>query len=223
MTQITDIRLAASDGHAFAAAEALPAGTPRGGIVLIQEVFGVNHHIRAVVAQYAEAGYAVVAPALFDRAARDTTLGYNEADLARGRELRMQIGWDGPVLDVSAALAHLAPHGRTGVIGYCWGGSVAFLSATRLSPNAAVCYYGGQIIQFKDEAAKAPVQMHFGERDTIITPDDVAAIRAAQPDADIHVYPAGHGFNCTERADYDPESARTALERTLAFLQRHVG
>ena len=100
---------------------------------------------------------------------------------------------------------------------------MAFLSATRLSPNAAVCYYGGQIIQFKDETAQAPVQMHFGERDTIIIPDDVAAIRAAQPDADTHVYPAGHGFNCTERADYDPQSARTALERTLAFLQRHVG
>ena len=216
------IALTAADGHRLDAYEARPDGKARAGLVVIQEVFGVNHHIRAVADGFAGHGYAVAAPSLFDRAERGVELGYGEDDLARGRALRMAIGWDGPVSDVAVAIAHLASDGPVGVIGYCWGGSVAWLSATRLRPSCAVCYYGGQIIQFKDETAGCPVLMHFGARDPIITADDVTAIRAAQPGAEIHVHDAGHGFNCTERADYNPAVAAAALARTLTFLEAHL-
>ena len=199
--------LVAEDGHTLSAYQALPAGAATAGLVLIQEVFGVNHHIRAVADQFAQRGFAVVAPALFDRADRDVELGYGEADLALGRELRTKIGWNGPVWDVAAAMEAVRPYGRTAVVGYCWGGSVAWLAATRLQPACAVCYYGGQIVDFKDEVPHCPVLMHFGQHDPIITPDAVAAIRAAQPSMESHIYPAGHGFNCTERADFSPESA----------------
>ena len=163
-----------------------------------------------------------MAPALFDRAERGVELGYGDTDLAMGRELRTTIGWNGPVWDVAAAMEAVRPHGRVAVLGYCWGGSVAWLAATRLQPACAVCYYGGQIIDFKDESPHCPVLMHFGEQDHIITPDAVAAIRAAQPSVESHVYPAGHGFNCTERADFSPASAQLALERTLAFFNTHL-
>ena len=216
------ISLTAADGHRLAAYEARPETGARAGLVVIQEVFGVNHHIRAVADGFAGHGYAVVAPSLFDRAERGVELAYGEDDLARGRVLRTGIGWDGPVSDVAAAIAHLANDGPVGVIGYCWGGSVAWLSATRLGPGCAVCYYGGQIVQFKDETAGCPVLMHFGARDPIITADDVTAIRAAQPNAEIHVHDAGHGFSCTARADYAPDVAASALARTLTFLETHL-
>ena len=218
------IDLTAEDGHSLSAYAVEPAGPPRGGLVVVQEVFGVNHHIKAVADGFAGQGYTVIAPALFDRAERGVALGYGEADLARGRALRTGIGWDEPILDVGAAMARAAAAGPVAVIGYCWGGSVAFLAACRLRPAAAVCYYGGQIIQFKGETPVCPVQMHFGARDPIIPPDDTAAIRLAQPDAQIHVYEdAGHGFNCTERPDYHADCSALALHRTLAFLERHVG
>ncbi len=214
--------LVAEDGHDFSAYRALPDGEAKAALVLIQEVFGVNHHIRAVADQYAERGFAVIAPALFDRAERGVELGYGETDLAFGRELRTKIGWNGPVWDVAAAMDSVRNHGRVAVMGYCWGGSVAWLAATRLQPACVVCYYGGQIIDFKDEAPHCPVLMHFGEHDPIITSDAVTAIKAAQPSAEIHVYDAGHGFNCTERADFSPDSAELALERTLAFFDIHL-
>lgn len=218
------IPLTAADGHGLSAYAVGPAGPPRGGLVVIQEVFGVNHHIRAVADGFAERGYAVIAPSLFDRAERGVELGYGEADLARGRDLRTAIGWEGPVHDVAAALEKATEAGPAGVIGYCWGGSVAFLAACRLNPAAAVCYYGGQINQFKGETPACPVQMHFGAHDPIIPPADAAAIRLAQPEAQIHVYEdAGHGFNCTERPDFHADCAALARQRTLAFLERHVG
>ena len=222
MTDIPTCTLVAEDGHELSAYQALPDGEAKAGLVLIQEVFGVNHHIRALADQYANRGFAVLAPALFDRAERGVELGYGENDLALGRELRTSIGWDGPVRDVAAAIAALPTDKRVAVMGYCWGGSVAWLAATRLQPACVVCYYGGQIIDFKDEAPHCPVLMHFGEQDHIITPDAVSAIKAAQPSAEIHVYPAGHGFNCTERADFNPQSAELALERTLAFFDTHL-
>ncbi len=223
-TRSGPVSLTAEDGHSLSAYTVGPTESPRGGLVILQEVFGVNGHIRAVADGFAEHGYAVIAPALFDRAERGVELGYGEADLARGRSLRTGIGWDGPVRDVAAAMDHVAVDGPVAVIGYCWGGSVAFLAACRLKPAAAVCYYGGQIIQFKGETPACPVQMHFGARDPIIPPDDAAAIRLAQPDAQIHVYEdAGHGFNCTERPDYNADCSALALHRTLAFLSRQVG
>ncbi|MCB9946565.1 MAG: dienelactone hydrolase family protein [Rhodospirillaceae bacterium] len=220
----TGIRtLVAEDGHELTAYQALPEGEPKAGLVLIQEVFGVNHHIRAVADHFAGRGFAVIAPALFDRVERGIELGYGEADLARGRELRTTIGWQGPMMDTAAAMRAFDTSGkRVAVIGYCWGGSIAWLAATRLHPACTVCYYGGQIGDFKDEAPHCPVLMHFGERDHIITPDVVQAIRQAQPSVEIHVYPAGHGFNCTERPDFHAESAHQALDRTLTFFDTHL-
>ncbi len=219
--------LAAQDGHRLSVYRAAPKARAKAGLVVIQEVFGVNYHIRAVCNRFAEQGYAVVAPALYDRLERGVELGYDEASLARGRELRTRLGWEAPVLDTATALKAARsdlrqPVSRVGVVGYCWGASVTWLAATRLTPDCAVCYYGAQIAQFKDERPGCPVLMHFGERDPLISAEDVAAIRAAQPEPEIHVYPAGHGFNCTERADFHPDSAALALERSLGFFAKHL-
>jgi carboxymethylenebutenolidase len=223
MPKSQTLTLTAADGHQFSAYRADPDGAARGGIVVIQEIFGVNGHIRGVADRFAAAGYAALAPALFDRLARGTELGYDEAGIARGRELRAELGWDDPLKDVAAAVAALADAGKVGAVGYCWGGSVAWLSATRLAVAGAVSYYGGQIIEFKDEPPRAPALMHFGDKDAGIPMTDVEAIRAAQPGVPIHVYPAGHGFNCDQRADFHKESADLALERTLAFFAEHIG
>ena len=211
----------AEDGHALSAYRADPWSTPRGGVVVIQEIFGVNAHIRSVCDRFAEAGYAALAPAVFDRVERDVELPYTEEGIARGRSLRERLAWDDAVKDVAAAAAALEDAGRVGAVGYCWGGSLAWLAATRLG-LPSVCYYGGQIIQFVDEKPRAPVMLHFGEKDTLIPPEDVERIRAAHPDIPIHMYAAGHGFNCNARADYHPESADLAQARTLVFFAEHL-
>jgi carboxymethylenebutenolidase len=219
------VTLEASDGHRFDAYQAFPAGPARGGVVIIQEIFGVNRHIRALVDEYAAAGYAAVAPAVFDRARRGVELGYTPEGTVEGRALRAQIGWDAPLLDIEAAARALsARNGRAAaVIGFCWGGSLAWLTACRSARVAcAVGYYGGQIAQFLGERPRVPVLLHFGERDVLIPAGDVEAIRRAHPEAEVFVYPAGHGFNCTDRADHDPVSAAAARERTLSFLQQHL-
>jgi carboxymethylenebutenolidase len=220
--------LEASDGHTLDAYQALPAGAARGGVVIVQEIFGLNHHIRSVVDQYAEAGYVALAPAIFDRARPGVELGYTPEGTQEGRALRTRIGWEAPLLDIAAAAREVSA--RTGhapaVIGYCWGGSLAWLAAAcGLEVACAVAYYGGQIAQLireSPERPRVPVLLHFGERDALIPASDVEAIRRAHPAAEVFVYPAGHGFNCTERADHSPASAAEALERTLAFLQRHL-
>jgi carboxymethylenebutenolidase len=217
------MELMAGDGHLLEAYRAEPGGRPRGGLVVIQEIFGVNAHIRAVADRLAAEGYVALAPALFDRIDKGVELDYTEAGTARGRELRTGLGWDKPLADVAAAAAALEPAGKVGAMGFCWGGSLAWLAATRLEVACAVCYYGGQIAQFADERPRGPVVMHFGDRDPLIPPEDVARIRAAQPAVTIHTYPAGHGFNCDLRADYDAESAARAFGRTLAHLAAHVG
>ena len=217
------VGLQASDGHEFSAYRADPPGAPKGGIVIVQEVFGVNSHVRGVCDGYAADGYAVVAPALFDRVERDVELGYQGEDLTRGRELRGALGWDQALLDIQAAMAAVKPAGKLGVIGYCWGGSLAWLSATRLGVDAAVCYYGGQIIDFVDGSPQCPVMLHFGEKDAFITSEHVETIRQAHQGVPIFTYPAGHGFNCEQRADYDEESATLARSRTLELISEHVG
>ncbi len=217
------IPLTATDGHALDAYRAEPEGRPRGGIVVIQEIFGVNDHVREVCDRFAGAGYVTVAPALFDRAEKGVELAYDDDGMAAGRDLRARVDWDGPVSDIAAAVQALRPLGKVGVVGYCWGGSLAWLAACRLDVDCVVGYYGGQIIEFKDEQPRCPVILHFGETDASIPMTDVDAIRAAQPDVPVHVYPAGHGFNCDKRASYDAASAREALPRTLELLARHVG
>lgn len=217
------IELTASDGHVLSAYRADPQGGARGAVVIVQEVFGVNDHVRGVCDGYADDGYAVVAPALFDRVKQGVELGYEGDDLTHGRELRGELGWDNPLLDVQAAAAALRPAGKVAVIGYCFGGSVAWLAATRLAVDAAVGYYGGQVADFIDEEPKCPVLLHFGETDAFIPVENVDKIQERRPGIPLYRYPAGHGFNCESRADYHEESARLARERTLNFIRQHIG
>ncbi len=217
------ITLTTEDGHRLDAYEAAAAGTVRGGLVVIQEIFGVNAHIQSVCDSFAAEGYTAIAPALFDRAERGVELGYDGDTFVRGRALRAEIGWDQAVLDAKAAAERVRPLGPLGIVGYCWGGSVAWLGACRLDLSCAVGYYGGQIIEFNDERPRCPTLLHFGERDSFIPMTDVEAIGAAHADVPVHVYPADHGFNCDLRESYDPESAKLARERTLSFFAEHMG
>ncbi len=221
------ISLTADDGHEFAAYRAGAAGAARGGLVVIQEIFGVNGHIRAVCDGYAAEGYEAIAPALFDRKEGGVELDYDEDGMAAGRRLRLAVGWDGPMRDVAAAVAALGETlgegGKVGVVGYCWGGSLAWLAAARLDIACASAFYGGQISQFGGEAPNRPIELHFGENDAAIPAEDRALIRAWYPDQTIHLYPAGHGFSCDQRADFHAESAALGRERTLALLAAHVG
>lgn len=218
------VSLTAADSHSFQAYIAEPQGDPRFGLVVIQEIFGVNSHIRSVCDGFAADGILAVAPALFDRVAPGTELGYSGDDVTAGREIRGKLGWDAPLLDVAEAARIAAIGGKVGTVGYCWGGSLSWLAACRLGElvDASVTYYGGQIHDFRSETPQRPVMMHFGAHDPIILPAHVDAIRAAQPDVPVFDYPAGHGFNCDQRADYDADSAGTARARTLAFLAEQL-
>ncbi|MFO1183702.1 MAG: dienelactone hydrolase family protein [Bauldia sp.] len=219
------IELRARDGHEFGAYEAKPAGRSRGGLVVLQEIFGVNAHIKSVADGYAADGYHVLAPAIFDRAAPNVELGYGQDDMKRGIDLRQKISVDKMLLDVAAAGEKLRGAGRVGIVGYCLGGSLAWLAATRLNVFAgAIAYYGGMIAQFADEEVQIPVLMHFGEKDQSIPPEAVAKVRAAvPPEVEIFTYPAGHAFNREGQSSYDAASAKLARERSLAFLRKHVG
>lgn len=215
------LQLRAKDGHSLSAYMAIPEGRPRGGVVVIQEIFGLNSHIRRVTEQYAGLGYLAIAPALFDRVRRDVDLPYT--DVQAGIALKMKTSNEGVLTDVNAALDAVAHAGRTGMVGYCWGGQVSYLSACRVNLGAAVAYYGGGIAQLLDETPQCPIMFHFGERDVYIPASDVEKIRAAVPSGVFHIYPANHGFNCTDRADYDAASARLAFERSGEFFRKHIG
>ena len=217
------LQLSAADGHALDAYRADPEGTHKGGLVVIQEIFGVNAHIRDVCDRFAEQGYTVLAPALFDRVDKGIELGYEDADVAEGREIRGKISWDQAVADVVAAVDVLKSEGKVGVVGYCWGGSLTWLAACRLDIDCAVTYYGGQIPDFKDEQPKCPTILHFGETDGSIPMDAVETVKAAHPELPIYIYPAGHGFACDMRGSYDAESTAEALPRTLAHFAQHIG
>jgi carboxymethylenebutenolidase len=214
-------RLTASDRHELDAYEVHPDGASA-SIVIVQEIFGVNAHIRSVVDRYASFGYRAIAPALFDRGERGVELGYDDAGRARGIELVMPIAFDAAMLDVTAAVEHVAETGPVAVIGYCFGGSVAWIAACDLPIAAAVGYYGGQIHGMIDREPKVPTMLHFGELDHGIPLDQVTAIAAAHPEVPVHVYEgADHGFNCDARATHDARSAAIALGRTLEFLADH--
>jgi carboxymethylenebutenolidase len=216
------ITLNASDGHTFAAYCADPPGDApaTAGLVVVQEIFGVNAHIREVCDGFAAHGFRAVAPALFDRIERDVDLDYDEAGTAKGREIRTALGWDAPLRDIDAARNLAASAGRVGIVGYCWGGSLAWLASCRLAGFfAAACYYGAQIVQFAEENPRCPAVLHFGALDPLIPPDDVDRIRVAHPDLTILVHQnAGHGFNCDRRADHRPDVAAAARERTLKLF-----
>jgi carboxymethylenebutenolidase len=213
--------LQAADGHEFAAWKSARA-EPIAGLVVVQEIFGVNAHIRQVADRYAALGFAVVAPALFDRAAKGVELGYDEADIAKGRELRGKFSWDLSLLDLAAAVESVRSVGRVGVVGYCWGGSMAWRLAASGKVDAAVCYYGAQIVDYLAEKPKCPTLLIFGDEDASIPPETVAAIRSAHPGAAVETYPGPHGFACDHRAQHRPESARRAFARSFEFLARNL-
>ena len=216
--------LQAADGHRLAAYRAAPSGKPRGALVVLQEIVGVNSHIRAVVDGYAADGWLAVAPAMFDRVERGVEIGYAPADIERGRQLKGGCSNDHALLDIAAAVDSVRAAGRVAVIGYCWGGTLAWLAACR-QPGlaAAVSYYGGGIGELVDLTPRCPVLAHFGDRDASIPLTVVDALRAAHPEVEIHVYPAGHGFNCDQRGSFHEPSAKQARERSLEFFRKHVG
>lgn len=220
------IQLTAQDGFTLGAYQAAPEGVAKGGVVVIQEIFGVNSHIREVADGYAADGYLAIAPQIFDRAERDVELGYDEADLARGIELAFQKLDHGQTLqDLQAAVeaAAAAGHDKVGVVGYCFGGLLSWRAACSLKGvAAAVAYYGGGIAREAGQQPRCPVMMHFGEKDAHIPLEDVAKIEAAQPDVQVYVYPADHGFNCDQRASYDADSAALARQRTVQFFSEHL-
>jgi carboxymethylenebutenolidase len=219
-----DITLTASDKFQLGAYRADPAAAPKGGVVVIQEIFGVNHHIRAVCDRFAAQGYAAIAPAIFDRIEPNFQSGYSPDEIAIARKFVANPDWQAMLLDTQAAIDALKDTGPVGIIGFCLGGSVAYAAATRLSGlDAAIGYYGGAIVRFADEKPKVPTQLHFGEKDSGIPLTDVETIRAKRPDVEILVYPgAQHGFGCDERASYDKASADLAWERSLKFLAAHL-
>lgn len=220
-----DVDLRSRDGESIGGYVARPAGEAVAGLVVVQEIFGVNGHIRSVADGYARDGFLAIAPALFDRYERNVQLGYTGADMQKARSFMQRLDQGKAVEDIDAALGWLRralPGKRVGVIGYCWGGSLAWLSATRLKTDAAVGYYGGYIAKFAGETPHAPVMLHFGAQDAHIPRSDVDRVQAAHPEVQIFWYDAGHGFNCDQRESYQPEAARVARERSLAFLNQHL-
>jgi carboxymethylenebutenolidase len=219
------LKLSPAPGVEIAAYRADPQGKPRGGLVVIQEIFGVNSHIRNVCDGYAADGYLAIAPALFDRIEPGVDIGYTPPDIARGRDLKGRANAEHALQDIAAARDVAAEAGKVGVVGYCWGGYLAWLAAARVPGFAcAICYYGGGMHDAIDEKPKVPVLAHFGEKDSMIPVEGVKRLAAAHAaTAEVHIYPADHGFNCDHRGSYHAESAKLARERSLAFLRKHVG
>jgi carboxymethylenebutenolidase len=218
------IKLTASDGFQLGGYRADPATAPKAALVVIQEIFGVNHHIRNICDRFASAGYVAVAPAIFDRIERDFQSGYSPDEVAVARKFVANPDWTAMLRDVQAAIDSVKSVGPIGIVGFCLGGSVAYAAATKLTGlSAAVGYYGGAIVRFADDNPGVPMMLHFGEKDAGIPLGDVETIRAKQPDLEVHVYPgAQHGFSCDERASYDKASADVAWQRTLAFFAKHL-
>lgn len=222
-------KVKAEDGHELSAYIAPSTGEPMGALVLIQEIFGVNAHIRGVADGYARDGFLVVVPALFDRIERGVELKYEGEDAKRGFELMYKLDLNAALMDIAAAyvLAKKADRG-IGVVGYCFGGLMSWLTATRgekekMQPSCCVGYYPGGIGKFAEEEPSCPVMLHIGAEDAHIGQDQIEAVRTAHPEVEIYVYDgAGHGFSCDARASYNPQAAALARERTLAFLKTHV-
>lgn len=219
------VKVKAVDEHVLSLYVAQPTTEPIAGLVVIQEVFGVNRHIRSIADDFAKEGFFSVAPALFDRIEPGIELGYDGPDAQRGMALRQKLDLTKALADVDAAIAFASTETRkkVGVIGYCFGGLLAWLSATRLHPDVAVGYYAGGIGNFAAETPTVPVQLHFGKLDTHIPAEQVDKVKTAHPEVEIHWYDgAGHGFNCDLRASYNAEAAALARGRALAFLKKNL-
>ncbi len=225
-----NIRLTAADGFELGAYRARPEAAPRGGVVVVQEIFGVNVHIRSVCDGYAEAGYLALAPAIYDRIEPDAQLGYTPDDVTRGREIRAKCDMANVIADVTAAAENAAEGGpgaeKVGIVGYCWGGQIVYIAACRLADKltCASGYYGGGIVPFLGEAPAIPLMLHIGTEDASVPLSDAEQIGKAHPEVAIHLYEgAGHGFNCDLRASYHAEAAALARDRTLAHFAEHLG
>ena len=222
------IDLKAADGFVFPAYVAQPAGQPKGGVVVLQEIFGVNSHIRAVADGYAQEGWLAVAPSTFHRVKTGVELGYGQDDMAAGMALKAAVEAlpaPGVMPDIQAAIDHAAQAGKVGIVGFCWGGLLTWRAACTLDGLAAASpYYGGGMTT-PDEIArrpKVPVLAHFGERDHWIPLNSVQAFAKAHPEVQVEVYQADHGFNCDQRGSWDAAAAKLARERTLAFFGEHL-
>lgn len=219
-----DVKLTASDDFQFGGYRAEPKAAARAAAVVIQEIFGVNHHIRSVCDRLAAEGYVAIAPSIFDRTEANFQCGYSPEEIAIARKFIANPDWAAMLRDTEAAIDAVRGVGPVGIIGFCLGGSVAYAAATKLSGlSAAIGYYGGAIVRLADDKPKVPTQLHFGEKDAGIPLTDVETIRAKRPDVEIHVYPgAQHGFHCDERASYDKASADIAWPRSMSFFRRHL-
>lgn len=219
-----NITLTASDGFKLGAYRADPTSSPKGAIVVIQEIFGVNSHIRNICDRLANEGYVAVAPAIFDRIEPNFQSGYSPDEVAVARKFVANPDWTAMLRDTQAAIDAVKSDGPVGIIGFCLGGSVAYAAATKLTGlKAAVGYYGGAAVRFADDKPTVPTQLHFGEKDSGIPLTDVEAIKAKRPEVEIHIYPgAQHGFGCDERASYDKVSSDLAWKRSLAFFAAHL-
>ena len=213
------VELQAADGHRFRAFQAAAKGEEIGRLIVVPEIFGINRHIRGVCEGFAAEGYTVIAPDLFERAERAVELAYDDAGIQRGRDLKGRVSNDAALQDIAAALTHLGGAGYAALVGYCWGGSLAWMAASRLPVRAAIGYYGGDIGNRLDDTPCAPTLLHFGEQDHGIPLSVAEGVRARHPAVAVHLYPAGHGFNCDERGSFHPQSAALALRRTLGLLR----
>ena len=219
------ISLRAADGQELGAYVAHPDVEPVAGLVVVQEIFGVNAHIRRVTDGWAKDGFLAVAPALFDRIEPNVELAYEGADMQRAMSFIPRLNMDKSLEDVRAAVDYVAKATgkKVGVVGYCFGGTLAWLAATRMPVEAAVGYYGGRISQYAEDQPHCPVMLHFGRQDAHIPPEEVKKVHRAHPEVEIHWYEAGHGFNCDARASYNAEAAALARDRSLRFLKEHLG
>ena len=219
------IELQAADGHKLAAYRAEGPGKPRGAVVVIQEIFGVNSHIKGVADGYARDGWLVIAPAMFDRAQRGYDTGYTQPEIQAGIAIMQKLDWKQTLLDVDAAVAEAKKAGKVGIVGYCWGGTVAWVAAARTAGLAcAAPYYGGGMPGFITDKPRVPTMCHFGELDQSPTLEQSKAIAKAHPEITAHFYAgAGHGFNCDQRGSWNADAAKLARSRTVEFFQKHLG
>ena len=215
----------AADGTKIGAWQARPGGMIKAGLVVIQEIFGVNNHIRNVTDRFAADGYLALAPAMFDRLKPDVELAYTQDDIGKGRELAMALKPAQVLADVNGAIKELRAQGcaKVGIVGFCFGGTVAWRAAAVANVDAAVGYYGGGIHGARDLKPRVPTALHFGDKDAHIPMDQVHEVADLHPEVEVHVYAADHGFHCDERASYDPAAAKQAYARTLEFFGKHLG
>ena len=216
------LKITAKDNHQFSAYISQPSGKPKAGIVIIQEIFGVNTHIKEVTDLYASKGYLCIAPSLFDRIEKNVTLNYDEIGVSKGRNLKELCDKDA-LKDIEASISVVSSAGKVGVIGYCWGGSLSWKIGCEASNlSASVCYYGGDITKLKDLKPNCNVLTHFGELDKGIPINEVKIFEKTKPEVLTYTYPADHGFNCDHRSQYNKVCADIALDRTLKFLKKNL-